>query len=375
MRVITSNIFFSMNTNTVLVAGIVAVLAIGGLVLYMSQSPAPSENATSTTGTTNGGTGTVTPPVQSQAGAPRVVTDPSVAPSNSTAVVTGKVSPNGAPTVYWYEYGESTTLGSRTASQAIGSGFNEIASPGYITGLRANTRYNFRLTAQNSFGTVNGAMYSFNTNNNPPTQGTPPSAATNAAEDVTRTSATLNGRVNPRASQTTYWFEYGTTADFGRITTLQSGGSGDASIAVSASVSQLDPQTKYYFRINAQNQYGTVNGGTQSFTTKGPAAATSPTVDTTAATRVATSTATLNGRISPNGAETTYSFEFSEDSLLGSILGSVSATQTVSADASTVAVSADVAGLARNTRYFFRLVAGNQYGTARGDIVSFRTAR
>lgn len=362
-----------MNTNTVIVGGIVAVLAIGGLILYMSQSPAPSENATSTPGTTTNGTGQVTPPVQTQAGSPRVVTDSNVAPSNSTAVVTGKVTPNGAQTAYWYEYGESTTLGSKTAAQAVGSGFNEIASPGYITGLRANTRYNFRLTAQNNFGTVSGATYSFSTNNNPPAQGTPPAATTNAAGDVARTTATLNARVNPRVSQTTYWFEYGKTTDFGRITTLQSGGSGDVSIAVSAPLSGLDPQTKYYFRINAQNQYGTVNGATQSFTTKGPAAATLPTADTTDATKVATSTATLNGKVSPNGAETTYLFEFSQDSLLGSILGSVSATQSVSADASTVPVSADVAGLAKNTKYFFRLVAKNQYGTARGDIASFRT--
>src|SRR3989338_5849828 len=154
-----------MNTNTVLIGGIVAILAIVGIVFYMnSQTPESPANATSTAGTTTGGTGEVTPPAQSQAGSPRVVTDANVAASNSTAVVTGKVTPNGAPTAYWYEYGETTTLGSKTSAQAIGSGYNEIASPGYITGLRANTRYNFRLTAQNSFGTVYGTMYSFSTN-------------------------------------------------------------------------------------------------------------------------------------------------------------------------------------------------------------------
>jgi phosphodiesterase/alkaline phosphatase D-like protein len=127
------------------------------------------------------------------------------------------------------------------------------------------------LSAKNALGTVNGATQSFSTNNNPPTQGSVPSASTNAAEDVTRISATLNARVNPHASQTTYWFEYGDDTDFGSVSAFQSSGNGDTSTSVSAGVSGLNPLTKYYFRINAQNQFGTVNGATQNFTTKGPA--------------------------------------------------------------------------------------------------------
>ncbi len=66
-------------------------------------------------------------------------------------------------------------------------------------------------------------------------------------------------------------------------------------------------------------------------------------------------------------------FEYSKDSLLGSIIGTVTASQTVSSAAVTLPVSAKVSNLDKNTRYFYRLVTRNQFGTTRGDIVPFRT--
>ncbi len=38
-----------------------------------------------------------------------------------------------------------------------------------------------------------------------------------------------------------------------------------------------------------------------------------------------------------------------------------------------IGVKADVTGLDRNTKYFYRLIARNQYGTVVGSVVSFRT--
>src|SRR6185436_18658966 len=159
-----------MNQN--LIIGLIVLLLIlgGGYFLINNMNASPGTEATTTPST--GGNGTPTPTPSTPA-APTVVTDASVAPSNSTAVVVGKVTPNGSPATYWYEYGESTALGSQTSAQAIGSGFTAIPSPGYITGLKANTLYYFRLSAKNAQGTTNGATYSFSTNNNPPGQGTP----------------------------------------------------------------------------------------------------------------------------------------------------------------------------------------------------------
>lgn len=359
-----------MNQNIVI--GIIVVLVLlGGGYFLLTMNPADGGGQATTTPPTTENP-TTTPPVSTTPNAPTVTTDTNVSPSNSTAVVTGKVTPNGSATTYWYEYGETTALGARTAAQAIGSGSIAIASPGYITGLKATTLYYFRLSAQNAYGTVNGTTKSFSTNSNPPPQGNAPTANTNAATSVERTTATLNASVNPRGSQTTYWFEYGDSTNFGNITSFESAGNGSTSGGVSAAISSLSPATKYYFRINAQNQYGTVNGATREFTTKGPAV-TAPSANTLPANAVGTTTATFRGSVDPNGAETKYWFEYSNDSLLGAVLLKTTPQRSAGAGTNATQVEANVAELASNMTYYVRIVAQNSQGIVRGDKVSFKT--
>jgi len=362
-----------MNQNVIIGVIVVLVVLVGGYFIVSTMNAAPAATQTQTATTTSTQITTTQNPVTTTAGTPSAVTDTSAEPTNSTVVVTGSVTPNGAPTTYWYEFGQSSTLGSKTSSQTIGSGFSPIPSPGYITGLAANTLYYFRLDAQNSFGTVQGTTYSFSTNNNASVPGNPPTTSTNAATVLTSTSANLNGHVDPRSSQTTFWFEYGSNADFGQITTLQSGGSGAASIAVSAPITGLNPQTTYYFRIDAQNQYGTVNGTTQSFTTSGPAAVAAPVVTTQVASPVATTTATIRGTVNPYGAQTNYWFEYSTDSQFSSPLLHSTSQRSVGAGKGTTSVSANIPALQPNTTYYVRTVAQNSMGTVRGDTVSLQT--
>ncbi len=363
-----------MNQNVIIGILVVLVILGGGYFLITSMNAAPTgTEATTTTPITVTTSNPDTSNPTTSASAPSVVTDASVAPTNSTAVVTGKVTPNGAQTTYWYEYGTSATLGSKTSAQTIGSGWTGIPSPGYITGLSTNTLYYFRLSAQNAFGVVSGTTYSFSTNNNPPNQGTPPAATTNAAGSVTRVAATLNAHVDPHSSQTTYWFEYGTSADLGSVTPFQSAGSANASVAVSAAVSGLNPQTKYYFRVDAQNQYGTVNGSTQSFTTSGPAVSAVPVVTTQVASPIATTTATLRGTVNSSGTQTTYWFEYSTDSQFSSALLHSTSEKSAGASATTNSVTANISGLRSGTTYYYRTVARNSSGTVRGDNLSFLT--
>ncbi len=305
--------------------------------------------------------------------APLVETGQKTSTSSSTAIVTGQVNPNGALASYWFEYGQTTALGSKTSSQQVGSGYSSISTPAYITGLRANTTYYYRLSASNRFATVNGATYTFQTNSTPPVKVTLPTARTNNATGIDRTTAVLNGQVVPNGSPTSFWFEYGTDNTLGNITSFQTTAANTTQNA-SASLSGLDPLTKYYFRLNAQNLYGTANGSILSFTTKGPAAPTKPTVDTTGATSVTATTTALNGRINPNGEETTYWFEYSENSSLN---GPVSTTsnQTIALGVSTISAQAIISGLDKNTRYYYRLVGKNAEGTTEGDIESFKTAQ
>ena len=367
-----------MSTN-VLVGILIAIVILGGGYLLLADR---GEDGTDIDITENGdvngdangdgeGGDYQTPVTITTPSTPTVRTSNSATASTSAVSVAGEVRPNGSQTRYWFEYGETSLLGSKTTEQNIGSGYAFISATGFIGGLKADTTYHYRLSARNNLGTTNGSTFTFGTNDEPNPTGSVPTAQTLSANNVEREDANLRGQVNPKGAETRYWFEYGKDVNFGSVTLIQNLASGTSNVSVAASVTDLLPATKYYFRLNAQNRFGTVNGTILNFTTKGPAASSQPAVTTTGATDVERTTASLNGRVDPNGAETTYWFEYSEDSLLGSIIGSGTTAQILPAGTDTKTVSADISGLVPDTKYFYRLLARNQHGTVRGAIMSF----
>ena len=362
-----------MNQNYI-IGGIVALLLIGGGIWYsMSNSTGSSDIATTTPQTTTQSTtNTTTPPPQ--ATQPSAVTSTSVSPSGTTAIVNGTVNPKGAFTSYWYEYGTNSNLGSKTPNQTMGSGFISIQAPGYIVDLTKNTTYYFRLVAENQYGRVAGTQYTFRTTDGTPAPvGTVPTTKTISASGISRTTANINGEITPNKATTQYWFEYGKTANLGNTSALSSAGDGNAKVSVSASLSGLDPLTTYYFRINAQNQFGTINGSILNFKTTGPAAATVPKVVSQNATLVTTVSATLHGTVNPNGAETKYWFEYSTKTLIGSVLLSATEEVLIGNGNLDVSASANISNLSPNTTYFFRLVSQNDQGLVRGSQLTFKT--
>lgn len=365
-----------MNRTTSLILGIIVIAAIGWLVFYAYRSAGPEYggNATSTPATGSSSSTEQSTAQVPEAGSPAVVTSASVAPSDTTAVVAGTVTPNGGLTSYWYEYGTTLSLGSKTSKQAVGSGYAAIPAPAYITGLSKNTAYYFRLVAENQFGRIAGAQYAFHTTQgNPPPVGSAPAARTLSANGISRTTANLNGEVTPNKSGTQYWFEYGRSAGLGGTTAFVSTGDGSAKISVSASLSALDPATTYYFRLNAQNQFGTVNGAIISFKTSGPPAPAAPSVKTGSATALGVSTVVLRGTVDPNGAETAYWFEYGTDPLFVSAVLVATARVSAGAGFDPVSVSADISGLVSRTTYYFRIAAQNDLGVVRGDRATFKT--
>jgi hypothetical protein len=83
-----------------------------------------------------------------------------------------------------------------------------------------------------------------------------PAAVTGAATNVTRTSATLNGTVNPNGQQTTYFFQYGRSTAYGSSTPTASAGAGTTATRVSASIGGLARRTTYHFRLVAIDAQG-----------------------------------------------------------------------------------------------------------------------
>lgn len=356
-----------MNKN-LLFGGIIAVLIVIGVVVYSSSRvKAPGETATSTPVVTTGG-------AAQKAGIPILVTSSKSIPTDTTAVVTGSVTPNGAFTSYWYEYGNTTNMNSKTPNQSVGSGFVSINSPAYITGLVKDTTYYFRLVAENEFGKVTGTQFSFQTTHDIPTPiGSIPTIKTLQANTITRTSAKLNGEVNPNKATTQYWFEYGRTANLGNTSAFLWAGEGSSNVSESITLSDLTPDSTYYFRLNAQNQFGTVNGTILNFKTSGPSSVVLPAVKTSSATNVKATTATLRGTVDPNGDDTMYWFEYSTDSLLGSVLLKATEQIAVGGGENLVSVTSNLTGLSSATTYYFRVVAKNSLGTVIGDRMSLKT--
>ena len=124
-----------------------------------------------------------------------------------------------------------------------------------------------------------------------------PSVTTTDATNVTSTSATLNGTIDPHGASTTFYFEYGTTTSYGSFTQQ-----GSTSIAqnIGYDLTGLTPGTTYHYRLVGSNAGGTTFGNDKMFTTSGGVQA--PSVTTTDATNVTSTSATLNGTIDPHGA-------------------------------------------------------------------------
>jgi hypothetical protein len=96
-------------------------------------------------------------------------------------------------------------------------------------------------------------------------------------------------------------------------------------------------------------------------------AAGAPGVSTGGAANITQQTVRLTGVVNPNGAATTYQFQYGTTSAYGV----VTATATISGAKKTV--TADVAGLAPATKYHYRLIASNGKGQTKGGDRSFKT--
>jgi hypothetical protein len=114
-------------------------------------------------------------------------------------------------------------------------------------------------------------------------------------------------------------------------------------------------------------------GLTAAFAAAAPAAhaATKPTVSTGGASRITQTSATLTGKVNPNGARTTYFFQYGTSNLYGATTGPTDAGAGTSAKTAT----ADLTGLAAFTKYHYRLVAQNSQGTTFGGDRTFTTKK
>ena len=106
----------------------------------------------------------------------------------TSATLNGTVDPNSRATTWYFEYGTSTSYGSKTADRNAGSGTSTTSVSAPVSGLTRGRLYHYRLVATSDAGTSRGADQTFSTT-------TAPTVVTAAASSIGPTSARLNGTV------------------------------------------------------------------------------------------------------------------------------------------------------------------------------------
>lgn len=97
------------------------------------------------------------------AGPPVVVTQSATSVGTFTAMLNGTANPVGLTTTAWFEYGATTSYGTSTTAQSIGSSTSAAPQTANLSGLVDGTLYHYRIVAQNAGGTSYGADMTFTT--------------------------------------------------------------------------------------------------------------------------------------------------------------------------------------------------------------------
>jgi hypothetical protein len=305
---------------------------------------------------------------------PTITYQPVSNPARNSVTLNATVEPNGGGdiTACHFEYGTDTSysLGSvpctpDPAANPPGSNFTgPTAVHADISGLTTETTYHYRLVASNAKVTQHGEDQTY----------TPPPAVTNASTnpptDTANVSATFNGSYTAEEGvETEYWFEYGTTTNYGHKTPIGSvpgtgSGAGTKTEAVSTQVEGLVPGTFYHLRLVARNQYGTTKANDETFTTDQP-----PTINASSTSNVTANSADLHAQIDPHGFATTYRFEYGTTSAYdqsapvpdGEIAEELGTAHSIEVHLSAL----------QGVQYHFRIVAENQWGTVASEDQTF----
>jgi DNA-binding beta-propeller fold protein YncE len=216
-----------------------------------------------------------------------------------------------------------------------------------------------------------------------------------AAGSIRGTHATLTAVLDAEGAETEYQFEYvddatfkaeakGHEFDHASTTPVQKLAASFAEVPVSAPIKGLTSETVYHFRVAAHNTHGnvqTAEGASEVATFE-----TTPPVEVDAAyvTDVTTDSATLNGLLNPEGAPSSFHFEYlpaaayqanleaGRAAFVGAAVAPVP-DGSLGAGETTIPVAQIVGGLTPATAYEFRVVGSNSGGAGASRAKVFST--
>jgi hypothetical protein len=362
--------------------------------------------------TTNASGSSTGPQTQFVAGLPSADAAAPDPASPTAAVLAGTITPTTQATSYYAAYdtssslwcqgggGDPTAASLRTSPVALGP-IDDVAHDVTvtITGLAPGESYCAELVAVNASGEDPSPLRSF-------LAGFPFTTSTTATENVTDTSATVDGSVNPAGLATSDWVGY----DLADSDWCASGGQDGLpalttpAVAlpaadtldhpVSAVVTGLDPATTYCAAVIAANDMGTSTGPTLTFTTQddagdvpvdpgfnppsGGVPPSAPGIATTSA--ITPHTATVHAAVNPGGESTSVHAAYAPASSPFCVAGGAggdprvtAATDLGASDATPHSVAVTLRDLDAGTRYCVQLVADNAAGEAHSVVAIFTT--
>lgn len=293
--------------------------------------------------------------------------------ASPTEVISG-----GSATLYWNTSG--CTNVNVTGPGVVSSAFSNSMPIGPIYN---NATYTITASSNSGYPVTQTTTVSVRSISN----NTPPQVTTSPATNIIGSTATLNGYLTNGicayptigggypyvptpgcvggSTYSTYYFMYGTTQySLNQQTPTQT--LNNTSGSVSAYVSNLMPNTTYYFQLVGANSYGSNSGIVLSFTTIGNAVNNNISAITSVATNITGTSARLNGLVTgPNNVPINTYFEYGTSPSLG--------TQTGLQSVSTYVVTNyfDTISTTPNTTYYYRIVATSNGQIYPGATVSF----
>lgn len=205
-----------------------------------------------------------------EAVAPDATTGESSEVHQTSATLSGAINPASASlsASYQFEYFAEGATPALTSEVTVGTGTASTAVTVHLAGLAPDTAYHYRLLGYNANadrqnGRAEGEERTFITTG-------PPAVNNETSGNISSTSATLQASLLPNGSATHYYFEYGTSTDFGSGALPVEGadiGSGRTPVSVSYVLTSLSSETEYHYRVVVQSAEGTAYGPDQTFRT------------------------------------------------------------------------------------------------------------
>ena len=240
----------------------------------------------------------------------------------------------------------------------IGEGLGEFYTT--LADLSIATTYYVRAYAINSVGTSYGEEISFTTGSAKPTVTTVSPSEVTSSSAVSGGNVTSDGGSAVTARGVVWSKDHNPTIS---LSTKTTNGTGIGSYV--SSISGLEPGVKYYVRAYATNANGTSYGDEVSLTTT----AVKPTVKTSDATDITTSSAKVGGNVTATGGA-----EVNERGIVWST------SQNPTTENNKVQIGeglgefyTTLADLSIATTYYVRAYAINSVGTSYGEEISFTT--